>query len=64
MTADQRTELLKRLENAGVEKIPLEKCTHIARELNLTVEQVSPLLKNFKSYYIDACDFVVYSHTF
>jgi general transcription factor 3C polypeptide 1 len=40
MTADQRTELLKRLENAGVEKIPLEKCVQIARELDLTVEQV------------------------
>lgn len=45
MTADQRTELLKRLDNAGVEKISLEKCVQIARELDLTVEQVSPLLK-------------------
>jgi hypothetical protein len=58
MTADQRTELLKRLEIAGVEKIPLEKCMHIARELDLTVEQVSFLLKNFKPNNIDTCDYV------
>lgn len=53
MTADQRTELLKRLENAGVEKIQLEKCVQIARELDLTVEQVILLIK-FRSNYCNA----------
>ncbi|KAJ1702050.1 hypothetical protein LUZ63_001829 [Rhynchospora breviuscula] len=40
MTTEQRTQLLERLKNAGIEKIPFEECVQIARELNLTVEQV------------------------
>lgn len=42
MTAGQRMELVKRMEIDNLEKkIPFEECVKIARELNLSVEQVS-----------------------
>jgi len=42
MTAEQRMELVKRMEIDDLDKkIPFEECVKIARELNLSVEQVS-----------------------
>lgn len=42
MTSEQRAELLKRISNDEPEKrIPFKDCVKIARDLNLTLEQVS-----------------------
>ena len=42
MTVEQRVELLKRMAHDNLQKkIPFNECIKIAKELNLTLEQVS-----------------------